>query len=99
MGSYPTETILIQTRPSRRLVSANRIRPKSTVIIAARSQKLFFPTRNGATGEPLRPVHSGCVSTRGQRADSGDSTVGGLRMHFSQFDQSLTVMLFSTAVQ
>lgn len=42
MGSYPTETILIQTRPSRRLVSANRIRPKSTVIIAARSRKRFF---------------------------------------------------------
>jgi hypothetical protein len=42
MGCYPTETILIQTRHSRRLVSANRIRPKSSVIITARSRKRFF---------------------------------------------------------
>jgi hypothetical protein len=42
MGCYPTESILIQTRHSRRLVSASRIRPKSTVIIAARSRKHFF---------------------------------------------------------
>jgi hypothetical protein len=42
MGCYPTETILIQTRHSRRLVSASRVRPKSTVIFAARSRKHFF---------------------------------------------------------
>ena len=42
MGCYPTETILIQTRHSRRLVSASRIRPKSAVIIAARLRKHFF---------------------------------------------------------
>jgi len=41
MGCYPTETILIQTRHSRRLVSASRIRPKSTAITTARSRKHF----------------------------------------------------------
>jgi hypothetical protein len=38
MGCYPTETILIQTRHSRRLVSADRILPKSTVRIAEITQ-------------------------------------------------------------
>ena len=42
MGCYPTETILIQTRHSRRLVSASRILPKSTVIAAAKLRKHFF---------------------------------------------------------
>ena len=42
MGCYPTETTSIQTRHSRRLVSANRIRPKSAVIIAARCHESVF---------------------------------------------------------
>jgi len=42
MGCNPTGTFLIQTRHSRRLVSANRIRPKSTVISAARSRESVF---------------------------------------------------------
>jgi hypothetical protein len=42
MGCYPTETTSIQTRHSRRLVSANRIRPKGTVIIAARYHESIF---------------------------------------------------------
>ncbi|MGD0208510.1 MAG: hypothetical protein ABSC89_12985 [Verrucomicrobiota bacterium] len=39
---YTTETILIQTRHSRHLVSASRIRPKSAVIIAARYHESVF---------------------------------------------------------
>jgi len=42
MGCYPTETILIEARHSRRLVSTNRIRPNSTVIIAAKSRSVLF---------------------------------------------------------
>ena len=39
MGCYPTETTSIQTRHSRRLVSANRIRPKSA---ARYHESIFF---------------------------------------------------------
>jgi hypothetical protein len=97
MGCYPTETILIQTCHSRRLVSANRICPKSTVIIAARSRKHFFQLAI----EQLANLFGQFIPVSFLLAVNVPTAVLPLsaccRMHLSQFDHSLTVMLFSTS--